>query len=199
MSSYRDPSVKINYKPIAAAQFANRHTVIISWSKTQELISPNITHVESAIYSQQYNFSMLTVATPDVEQSEAYISTIALFAIFGSAKEDKVFMRLPPVWKDLWTEMAEAKKELTDAQDRSTIKDLRALVRQRQDQEEEDGVVLQGAFKGRGTNRHANGNGDQTGQDRTHVHSISPEYYQRIWADKVNSPKFYHMLVCHHH
>lgn len=159
------------------------------------MISPDITHIESVIYPQQYSFSMMTAATPDSEQAEAYISTVALFAIFGSAKEDKVFMRLPPVWKDLWTEMAEAKKNQTDAEDRGTIKDLRALVRQRQDQEEEDGVVIQSAFKGRGGNRTTNGHGDQPGQERVYGHSIGPEFYQRIWADKVNSPKFYHMLV----
>jgi ATP-dependent RNA helicase DHX29 len=138
---------------------------------------------------------MATIATPDIKQSEAYIATVALFAIFVSTKEEKVFMRLPAAWKDLWNELAEAKKSQTDARDRETVRTLRGLVRQRQDQEEEEGVVLHSAFKGRGVNRNGNGNSDQTGFDKTHGHQIGPEYYQRIWAEKSNSPKFQLMLV----
>lgn len=172
--------------------------VIISWSKSQEAAPSTITHVESAIYPTQFSFQMATIATPDTKQSEAYIATVALFAVFGSSKEDKVNLRLPPVFKDLWNELAEARKSQADTQDRATIKSLRTLVRQRQDQEEEDGVILQSAFKGRGANRNGNGQGDQTSSDRAHGSLFGPEYYQRIWAEKVNTPKFYHMLVSSH-
>jgi ATP-dependent RNA helicase DHX29 len=137
---------------------------------------------------------MSTIATTDPKQSEAYIATVALFAIFGSSKEEKVFMRLPPVWKDLWNEFAEAKKSRADAQDRNTINELRAMVRQRQDQEEEDGVVLQGSFRGRGGNRNGNGLTDQSAYERINTNSISPEYYQRIWAEKTSNPRFHYML-----
>jgi ATP-dependent RNA helicase DHX29 len=141
---------------------------------------------------------MTTIATPNKDQSKAYIATVALFAVFGSTKEEKVFMRLPPTWKDLWTELAEARKNQLDAEDRTVVKALRALVRQRLDQEEEEGVVIQSAFKGRGANRNGNGYNDQASLDRVHGHSISPEFYQRIWFEKANSPRFRHMLVSAH-
>lgn len=186
------------YKIISEAQFANRHVVTVIWSKPQELIAPEIEHIESSISPRQFSFHMATIATPDKKQSEAYIATVALFAIFGSTKEEKVFMRLPPSWKDVWSELSEAKKSQTDKQDRENIKTLRSLVRQRQDQEEEDGVVLHSAFKGRGINRNGNGQNDQANGERGHGHSTGPEYYQRIWAEKMKTPKFHHMLVSRH-
>ncbi|KAK6205772.1 translational activator of GCN4 [Pestalotiopsis sp. IQ-011] len=193
-SRSRDSAAKIVYKIISEAQFANRHVVTVVWSKPQELIAPEIEHIESSISPRQFSFHMATIATPDKKQSEAYIATVALFAIFGSTKEEKVFMRLPPSWKDVWSELSEAKKSQTDKRDRENIKTLRSLVRQRQDQEEEDGVVLHSAFKGRGINRNGNGQNDQANGERGHGHSIGPEYYQRIWAEKMKTPKFHHML-----
>lgn len=193
-SRSRDSAAKIVYKIISEAQFANRHVVTVIWSKPQELIAPEIEHIESSISPRQFSFHMATIATPDKKQSEAYIATVALFAIFGSTKEEKVFMRLPPSWKDVWSELSEAKKSQTDKQDRENIKTLRSLVRQRQDQEEEDGVVLHSAFKGRGINRNGIGQNDQANGERGHGHSTGPEYYQRIWAEKMKTPKFHHML-----
>ncbi|KAI0120994.1 pre-mRNA-splicing factor ATP-dependent RNA helicase PRP22 [Xylariales sp. AK1849] len=190
----RDTSVKIAYRLISEASYANRHMVAISWSKAQDLISPDISHVDCSIRHLQFVFEMNAIATPDPKQSEAYIATAALFAIFGSTKEEKVFMRLPATWKDLWTELAEAKKNQADTQDRSTIKQIRALVRQRRDQEEEEGVVLHSAFKGRGSTRNVNDLGDQSMPERANGHALSPEYYQQIWTNKSNTPRFYAML-----
>lgn len=190
----RDSAAKVAYSLVSQASFANRHLVSISWSKPQEPISPDISHVECAIYPSQFLFQMSTVATTDSKQSEAYIATVALFAIFESTKEEKVFMRLPPVWKDLWTELAEAKRSRVDAQDRNTVKELRVMVRQRQDQEEEEGVVLQGSFRGRGSNRNGSGTGDQGGYERTNTTTMNSEHYQRIWAEKSSNPRFHYML-----
>ncbi|KAK8108700.1 helicase associated domain-containing protein [Apiospora sp. TS-2023a] len=189
----RDPAVKLQYRLISEASFANRHIVIINWSKPQELISTDIAHIESYAYPLQFSFGMDDVATPDSKQSEAYVATAALFAIFHSTKEEKVFMRLPAVWKELWNEFAQVRKSQNDAQDRESIKELRRMVRQRQDQEEEDGILLQGAFRGRRANQSLNDSGD-SGSDREKGQSINPEFYQRIWANKCNTPRFQAML-----
>ncbi|KAK7937976.1 helicase associated domain-containing protein [Apiospora aurea] len=189
----RDPAVKLQYRLISEASFANRHVVIISWSKPQELISTDIAHIESYAYPHQFSFGMADVATPDSKQSEAYVATAALFAIFHSTKEEKVFMRLPAVWKELWNEFAQARKSHNDAQDRASIKELRRMVRQRQDQEEEDGILLQGAFRGRRANQSLNDSGD-SGSDREKGQSINPEFYQRIWANKCGTPRYQAML-----
>lgn len=139
---------------------------------------------------------MTGIATPDSKQSEAYAATAALYYIFsGNTKEEKVGLRLPPAWRDLWSELAEGRKQQVDAQDRSVVRDLRSLVRERHDQELEDGVILQGAFRGRAAGRNLQDSGDDGSQDRSKQHVGNMEYYQRIWADKSNTRKYQMMLV----
>ncbi|KAI1500345.1 hypothetical protein F5X99DRAFT_242175 [Biscogniauxia marginata] len=191
----RDSSVKVIYNVISETTYSNRHMVSIYWSKAQDTIQPPETlSIESSIYPYQYVFKMTTIATPDPKQSEAFIATLALFAIFSSTKEEKVFLRLPAVWRELWSELADAKKSQTDAVDRSAVKELRALIRQKQDQELEDGVLLQGAFKGRTSQRSQNDTGDDSAGERGNYHPFGPDYYQKIWADKSSTPRFNVML-----
>jgi ATP-dependent RNA helicase DHX29 len=138
---------------------------------------------------------MISISTPDTKQSEAYIATAALFLIFGSsAREDKVFLRLPATWRDLWTELAEMKKEKIDETDRGSIRTFRDMVREKRDQELEDGVLIQGAFKNRGSAR-APEITDESGQNKDTKSILSSEAYQRIWADKSATPSFQMMLV----
>ena len=138
---------------------------------------------------------MRSVSAPDSKQSEAFIATTALFLLFSSsAKEDKVFLRLPPAWRDLWTEFAERKKELTDEVDRNAVRIFRDMVREKRDQELEDGVLIQGAFKGRSSARVVD-NSDESGPDKSVKSSLTPEAYQKIWADKCKTPNYQMMLV----
>jgi ATP-dependent RNA helicase DHX29 len=138
---------------------------------------------------------MKSVSTPDGKQSEAFIATTALFLLFSSsAKEDKVFLRLPATWRDLWTEFAQRKKEKTDKVDRNVISIFRDMVREKRDQELEDGVLIQGAFRNRNSARTAD-NSDESGPDKVSKSSMTPEAYQKIWADKANTPGYQMMIV----
>ncbi|KAI5860812.1 P-loop containing nucleoside triphosphate hydrolase protein [Durotheca rogersii] len=191
----RDSGVKIQYMMVSQTTFSYRHLVSIQWSKPQETIpAPDIPSIESAISPQQYVFRMVSVATPDANQSEAYVATLALFIIFNSTREEKASMKLPPAWRELWSELAESKKSREDAVDRLAIKDLRAIVRQKHDQELEDGVLLQGAFRGRAAQRSANEAGDEPTTDRGNASGLGPDYFQKIWADKSSTPRFQAML-----
>ncbi|OAA66639.1 ATP dependent RNA helicase [Niveomyces insectorum RCEF 264] len=192
----RDSSVKISYQLISDAAFANRHVVVIHWAKAQEIPeTPPIPEIESAMQPSRFILKMSGVATPDAKQSESFIATAALFFIFGaSAKEEKVALRLPAAWRDLWSEFAEVKKSLADSQDRTAIKELRDLVRKRRDQELEDGVVLQGAFRGRAAGRNAADSGEDSGIERGGRAKVGPEYYQRIWQEKSSTPRFQAMV-----
>ncbi|KAI2609223.1 P-loop containing nucleoside triphosphate hydrolase protein [Hypoxylon sp. NC1633] len=191
----RDSGVKIIYRPVSENSYSHRQLVSIQWSKSQETIpTPDIPSIESAISPQQFLFQMASVATPDRKQSEAYIATLALFVIFGSTREEKVFMRLPAVWREFWSELAEEKKNQADSADRLVIKELRTMVRRKHDQELEDGVLLQAAFRGRTAQRSANETGEEATGERGIANGLGPEYYQKIWADKVNTPRFQTML-----
>lgn len=72
---------------------------------------------------------MISVATPDALQSESLISTWALFSIFSSSpKEEKAYLRLPSVWRNVWSELLAEKKESDDAAIRNTLRELRSHV-----------------------------------------------------------------------
>ncbi|KAL7785597.1 P-loop containing nucleoside triphosphate hydrolase protein [Trichoderma ceciliae] len=191
----RDPSVNIHYTVVSEATFANRQSVEIWWSKTQDPTQPiNSADVETVIDPAHFKFTMTSIATPDAKQSEAYIATAALFHIFnGNPKEEKVNLRLPTVWRDFWSEMAEAKKNHFDAQDRLAVKQLKALVRQRHDQELEDGVVLQGAFRGR-SNAKASSEATESGHIERSKQAESDENLKKLWASKSSRKKYGAML-----
>ncbi|EFY93006.1 ATP dependent RNA helicase, putative [Metarhizium acridum CQMa 102] len=189
----RDPSVRITYTVVSEATFASRQSVDIWWTKAQELphVLPN-SDVEVAADATHFTFTMKSIAVSDTKQSEAYVSTVALFHIFnGNSKDEKVGLRLPPVWKDLWSEMAEAKKNYVDAQDREAVRSLRTMVRQRQDQELEDGVI---AFRGRGAARNSPDSTQNGSLDRSRLNTAGVESLQRIWFDKARGEKFQSML-----
>ncbi|APA12621.1 hypothetical protein sscle_09g073910 [Sclerotinia sclerotiorum 1980 UF-70] len=190
----RDSSVRLVYTLISDASYSNRHNLRITWSKSQDLLADTpLSQVEYASSPKLQSFTMVSVSTPDSRQSEAYIATTALFLIFGSsAREDKVSLRLPAVWRDLWTEFAEIKKEKSDEEDRNAIKTFRDLVRAKRDQELEDGVLIHGAFRNRGALR-TTGNED-TSIDKGLKAGFAPETYQRIWAEKCSSQSYQHML-----
>ncbi|KAG6189821.1 hypothetical protein E4U27_006153 [Claviceps purpurea] len=189
----RDASAKFKYRLVSETSFASRHALEIEWKKAQEppqpLASSEVTVLADATY---FNFTMTGVATSDSQQSEAYISTVALFLIFSnSPKDEKVNLRLPPVWKDLWADLAEAKKNEIDSQDRESIRSLRTFVRQRQDQELEDGVI---AFRGRGGNKASLGSADAASQDRSKLNAAQADFLRNIWIDKARTRNFQNML-----
>ncbi|TGJ82383.1 hypothetical protein E0Z10_g6396 [Xylaria hypoxylon] len=191
----RDSGAKVAYSVVSESSFSNRHMVSIHWSKTQDPTTiPELPCIEQTISPQHFSFKMTKVSTPDSKQSEAYAATVAIFAIFGSTKEEKIFLRLPAAWRELWSEFAEEKKNQADAVDRVAIKDLRAMIRRKQDQELEDGVLLQGAFRGRAAQRASKDSGDDSSIDRSSVNAFGPEYYQRVWFDKASTPRFQAML-----
>ncbi|KAK3332722.1 P-loop containing nucleoside triphosphate hydrolase protein [Cercophora scortea] len=192
----RDSSVRITYHLLPDVAYANRHAVNIVWSKPQEVPpAPETGDLEALTSPTQFVFKMTSIATPEPKQSEAYIATSALFFIFASsAKDEKVSLRLPSAWKDLWSELAEARKNKADEQDRVAVKHLRDLVRKRMEQELEDGVLIQGAFKGRGQAKNTT-DSEQSDHERAKRQPWGPEYYQNIWYQKARTPRFQQMLV----
>lgn len=190
----RDSAVKLSYIKVSETAFAHRHLLSISWAKAQEVLAEQgVDGVETASSPNRFVFKMTEIATPDEKQSEAFIATTALFLTFGSsAKEEKVSLRLPSQFRDLWGEYAEAKKNAADALDRAAIKELRDLVRKRRDQEEEDGVLLSGAFRGRNNGRNGGDAPDALAAEKRAMGG--PEYYQSIWQNKCSTPRYQTML-----
>ncbi len=181
---------------MSESSFSNRHAVQITWSKAQDpLTSDPPSEIKYSSTAKVQEFTMISISTPDTKQSESYIATTALFLIFGSsAREEKVFLRLPATWRDLWTEFAEKKKEKGDEDDRNSVRVFRDMVRRKRDQEEEDGILIHGAFRNRGTPRGPAEN-TENGVDKSSRVQLSPEAHQRIWIEKSSTPSYQSMLV----
>ena len=126
----RDPAYQIKYTVVSRSTFSNRHSVSIDWSKPQEIPEPNeIPGIDCSATSRGIRLHMSTVSAPDVNQSEALISSAALFYIFASSlKEEKAYLRLPSVFRDYWAELLEARELRKSKEDQDEVKYLRHLL-----------------------------------------------------------------------
>jgi ATP-dependent RNA helicase DHX29 len=189
----RDASARLSYKVVSPTVYSCRHSLTISWSKPQDIAyEGDIAGVDCMFQKQQVIYTATTVATVSVEQSEGYISTAAIFSICAtSPKEEKLHLRLPSNWRELYRDFLEHRKERVDAVDRDTIKSLRAIVHDQLENEESDGVVLTNRFKMRNqaaTSSSASNSGRNT--------PLPPnDSLKEFWHYKSSTMAYQHMLV----
>ncbi|GAB1218353.1 hypothetical protein ATERTT37_007607 [Aspergillus terreus] len=174
------------------ASHSNRQAVEVRWTKPQELpFALELEHVTLKSSPYATFVSMDTLATPTSQQAEAFVSTVALFIISSqNSKESKSYVRLPAVWRDFWTELANVKKLQEDEVDKKTVKDLKQLVQENHGAFEDD-VVLSDNFRRRnGTPSKTDVlskavNGKDSGPD---------DQLQKLWADKSSAASFQRMM-----
>ena len=137
---------------------------------------------------------MMSISTPSALQSEAYVATAALFMVFFSfPKEEKAYLRLPPTWRNLWSELSEARKEQQDTVDRDALRELRGLVRQHNSLTENHMAEM--------TNGHRKSeallaNDGLAEKKRPEVEAASgvSAALAAIWDSKASTPSYQHML-----
>ena len=130
----RDSSCVVAYQDFSSSSHSNRKALEVRWSKPQEppfpLAVESITHKSNALATF---VSMDALTTPDAQQAEGYVSTLALFILFPqNSKEGKAYLRLPAVWRELWTEFATLQKTQQDEIDKTTVKELKRLIQENQ-------------------------------------------------------------------
>ncbi|KAI4103529.1 MAG: hypothetical protein LQ339_004254 [Xanthoria mediterranea] len=125
----RDASVRVTYRLIDRSPFSKQHSVSIRWSCNQpQPLNPPNDAILCEANGRNVRVEMITEAVPDAAQSEAYVSTAALFLIFSPVpKEEKASLRLPPVWKDFWLDLCTLKKKNDLAIDREELRGIRSL------------------------------------------------------------------------
>ncbi|KAG2411771.1 hypothetical protein HFD88_009327 [Aspergillus terreus] len=188
----RDAGCSVKYKDFSSSSHSNRQAVEVRWSKPQELpFALELEHVTLKSSPYATFVSMDTLATPTSQQAEAFVSTVALFIISSqNSKESKSYVRLPAVWRDFWTELANVKKLQEDEADKKTVKDLKRLVQENHGAFEDD-VVLSDNFRRRnGTPSKTDVlskavNGKDSGPD---------DQLQKLWADKSSTASFQRMM-----
>jgi ATP-dependent RNA helicase DHX29 len=164
----------------------------IAWSKPQDVeFDTDIPGVSCNVQKLRASFTATTIATVSVEQSESFISTVAVFSLFASsAKEEKLYLRLPPNWRDVYRDFLDRRKNRIDAEDRGTISQLRSIVHDQIENEESDGVVLTSRFKMR--NQAASGSSASNSGRSTPL--PNNEIFQNFWKQKSSTPGYQRML-----
>ncbi|KAL9596931.1 MAG: hypothetical protein Q9219_005494 [cf. Caloplaca sp. 3 TL-2023] len=188
----RDASVRITYQLIDRSPFSKQHSVHIQWSNSQPrpLESPNAT-ISCEASERHVRVKMETEATPDAVQSEAYVSTAALFLIFSSVpKEEKASIRLPSTWKDLWLELFHLKRERDLAADRNELREIRSLVEARPKDNEEHLQKLEDV------NLKASSPNNETAieENSSTIEPKTPEHLKALWSSKSATPSFHSFL-----
>ncbi|KAK0922223.1 hypothetical protein LTR91_004897 [Friedmanniomyces endolithicus] len=195
----RDSGVKLNFKLISPTIYASRHSLTINWSKDQQSVeAAYLPDIQVRSRPRLTVISMLGQAAPDESQSEALIATHALFLIFaGSPKEEKAHMKLPPPFRDVWTELSAAKQEHGDAADRDTVKELRSLVEQASSKQEESEAEDEVVFKAGNRHRSAVVSGVSTpAQEKEPAVPMQASVeLSELWARKASTPAYQKMLV----
>ncbi|KAL8952548.1 MAG: hypothetical protein Q9222_001538 [Ikaeria aurantiellina] len=189
----RDSSARITYRLFDRSPFSKQHAVTIHWSRNQpqplEALSEAIACISD---SRHIHVEMLTEATPDSAQSEAYVSTVALFLVFSSIpKEEKASLRLPSVWKDFWQDLTMLKRSRDFDIDRDELRDIRRLV---------SDTRIEGSKA-----QHASDTPMTNGLSKTKGHSEPesvehgtgqqlPEQLKTVWLSKSTTSTFIKML-----
>lgn len=199
----RDSRCKVTFKQVSKTTYCCQHSVTIDWAKPQDVVETSyISFLSVTAKPRRVSIAMVEVATPDASQSESYIATAALFVIFsGSPKEEKVHLRLPPAFRDLWDELSQLRHEHADAADREMVKTLRDLVERGSkidDDDDDDGadeVVFNASS--RRLNGLSSGNISPASRPATPRPGMPemPNMLKEIWLRKSNTPSYQHMLL----
>jgi ATP-dependent RNA helicase DHX29 len=178
---------------ISPTTYTCRHSVTITWSKDHDIeYDAEIAGVTCSSYKRQITFSATDVATVSVDQSENYISVAALFSVSApSPKEEKVYMRLPSNWRELYREFLEHRRTRLDTADREAIKHYRSIIQDQIETEESDGVVLTNRFKMR--NQAATSSSTSNSGYNTPVRQF--DGLRELWAAKASTASYQHMLI----
>ncbi|KAF2134411.1 P-loop containing nucleoside triphosphate hydrolase protein [Dothidotthia symphoricarpi CBS 119687] len=189
----RDPNARLTYKMISPTVYSCRHSLTITWSKAHEVeYDEDIAGVQCSAQKTQARFDATSVATISVDQSESYVSTAALFSISASSpKEEKVYLRLPSNWRDLYRTFLEHRKARIEAADCESVKHYRSIIQDQIENEESDGVVLTSRFK----MRHQAAVSSSTLNSGYNTPARELEGLREIWMQKASTLSYQHMLM----
>lgn len=135
---------------------------------------------------------MKTVSTPSSIQSESYLSTVVLFLLFAqSPKEEKAYVRLPTVWRELWQQLLVLKKDMEDGLDRDAIRQIQRLITESRPEVDDDEVVLRDNFKRRNDLKSQT---ERDGASEEMERYVDSPALMKLWQDKASTTYYHQML-----
>ncbi|KAF7505198.1 hypothetical protein GJ744_001188 [Endocarpon pusillum] len=187
----RDASSRIAVRQISGSSHSYRHSVRVSWSKDQDVAVSPFSLPAQLSYDWQprsVSASMANVATTSLQQSEGFLCTVMLFAISQSTKDDKVYLRLPSVWRDLWKELLEGRQQEADRADRDALKRIQALINNEKSRHKADAnEPVQEETRTQGPS------GMSRPLESKRV-EYSPDFLKAVWEEKVSTVRYQKML-----
>lgn len=137
---------------------------------------------------------MASLGTPTKDQAEGYIATYALYQLCHK-KEEKVYIRLPTIWRVLWSELVEEDRLRSELQEREVLRGLRKLLGIGGDRNEtNDGNQ---AERKKRVAKGDVGAGEDDGKDVPQLVSTNARESRVImegWQCKINTPSYLQML-----
>jgi len=178
---------------MSSSPFSQRHSLEVRWFREQ--VSFPTIPIEDLAYktnSGSIKVEMTSIACPDAVQSEGFVSTVALFLIFASSPEEKVYLRLPSVWRDLWEELFNLKRGHDDEKDRHVLRELRSMVDEHNDSNrhiasDSTNVRVHNVLK-------KSKLGMEVLEGSNQLSAAAPDEMKAIWMAKESNPSYQHML-----
>ena len=165
----------------------------VQWSRNQDLLLLSLDDVATCRNDDRLvEIRMTNVATPDFLQSEAYISTVALYLIFSSSpKEEKSYLRLPSIWREFWSELADKKRTQDDDSNRNILRGLRNLINETQEAGQGKHIVEE-----QEPSEHRPGEKTQGRRGFDKKEPISAEALMSQWRTRILSHQYIEMIKC---
>jgi len=131
---------------------------------------------------------MVSIATPSLQQSEGYVCTVMLFIISQSTKDDKIYLRLPSVWRDVWKELVERKQEELDRTDKDDLRKTLALIAEERQTEKD---CANEKIEQKAPVQILTDNSSTFGNQRA---QYSPDSLKILWNEKASTVRYRQML-----
>jgi len=217
----KDPKARVTVTPTSGTTYSSRHSLAIRWSKPEHLTSflrssalPTSTPtpypltyakgVMMTIDRETVTFNMRELSAPNSAQSEAYISTVVLYQLYGGSTcaGGNGYMRLQGVWRDLWAEFARQGKDEEERAEREVLGKLQKLVLS-EDGGKKGEVTAKELGKKRKTKEHGGGGAEDEDEQVEGEGKPLADWEKRAvgeglreeWEERVKSGSYQNMLV----
>ncbi|EXJ62833.1 hypothetical protein A1O7_03273 [Cladophialophora yegresii CBS 114405] len=189
-----DSKSRVRFRALVQTSYSARHELEISWAVDIMLEAHTVAalprEISAQITERNWTLGMKDVAAANSTQSEAYISTLALFLLSTIGPgEARATGRLPTVWRDLFKDLADDKQALVNEEHKTTLRRLRALVHETEDKlkQQQDPPLNARA-------QMPNLSKERSRPRSSAATKISPEQVSREWSSRTSRPSFQQML-----
>ncbi|KAG0126671.1 hypothetical protein HOY82DRAFT_542403 [Tuber indicum] len=137
----RDVNSKIRFEMIPGTSISARSKLIITWSSIAESSSVDVSPITptlgpgarppviiSTLGLLCTTFSMASIAAMSKDQADGFIATYALFKLCGK-KDEKMYLRLPSIWRELWFELLSEGQLESERQEREVLRNLEGALK----------------------------------------------------------------------